>query len=368
MPITDPLATQLDRLAALEPGPFPFISLYLNLRPDQRGRDNFETFLRKELPDRIRTYAADGAERRSLEDDAGKIRAFLNRGVEPSANGLALFACSGADVFAALTLASPLPAHRLYVSDQPHLYPLARALDQSPRYAVLLASTRLARIFVVASHTVWPARELEGARTKRHKMGGWAQARYQRHIENYHHQHVKEVIDVLGRVVRDEDISSIIISGDEVIVPLLKEHLPKDLGDRVVDVMKLDVRAPEHEVLETTMALMRERDSDTDRARVESLLGAYRAGGLAVVGVEQTRRALDLGQVDELVIAAAPETIDPGAVSGGGRHQGEPSPEERAADRLIAKARQTSARIRFIEDASLLAAVGGVGALLRYKV
>jgi peptide subunit release factor 1 (eRF1) len=41
--------------------------------------------------------------------------------------------------------------------------------------------------------------------------------------------------------------------------------------------------------------------------------------------------------------------------------------EERTADELVAKARQTAARIHFIEDASLLAPVGGVGALLRFR-
>jgi hypothetical protein len=38
-----------------------------------------------------------------------------------------------------------------------------------------------------------------------------------------------------------------------------------------------------------------------------------------------------------------------------------------AAD-LVARARQTSARITFIEDASLLEEVGGCGAFLRYLI
>jgi peptide subunit release factor 1 (eRF1) len=38
------------------------------------------------------------------------------------------------------------------------------------------------------------------------------------------------------------------------------------------------------------------------------------------------------------------------------------------ADELITKAQQTSARIRFIEDQDLLADVGGVGALLRFRI
>ena len=42
----------------------------------------------------------------------------------------------------------------LYIGDQPHLYPLARVLDEFPTYAVLLADTHSARIFVVASQQI----------------------------------------------------------------------------------------------------------------------------------------------------------------------------------------------------------------------
>src|SRR5689334_25314211 len=121
----DQLSAHLDRLAEWDSGPFPVVSLYLNLQPDDRGRDQFAPFLRKELDERIATYGAQGPERDSLIKDAEKIRAYAEQ-VEPSANGLALFTSSGADLFEAMPLAVAIPEHRLYVSDQPHLYPLAR--------------------------------------------------------------------------------------------------------------------------------------------------------------------------------------------------------------------------------------------------
>ena len=67
MPSLNELSAQLDRLAALDPGPFPVISLYLNMQPGQNGREHFEPFLRKELAERVRTYTASGPERESLE-------------------------------------------------------------------------------------------------------------------------------------------------------------------------------------------------------------------------------------------------------------------------------------------------------------
>jgi peptide subunit release factor 1 (eRF1) len=154
-------------------------------------------------------------------------------------------------------------------------------------------------------------------------------------------------------VVADEGIDSIVVAGEGPIVAQLRDELPKDLAARVVDMMRLDVHAPEHEVLETARQALRESDAATDRERVAALLDAYRANGLGVVGVDATLRALEMGQVDELVITAVPETN---------------KDVNRTADQLIAGARQTAAKTRFIEDASLLAAVGGVGAFLRFKL
>jgi peptide subunit release factor 1 (eRF1) len=245
-------------------------------------------------------------------------------------------------------LAAPIPEHRLYVSNHPHLYPLARLISEYPRYAIVLADTQSARIEVWAGNAPEHTENIEGAKTKHHKAGGWSQARYQRHVENFHLNHAKEVIEALARIVRSESIESILMAADEVILPLLKEQLPGDLADRVVDA-KLDVHAPERRVLETALEALREREIATDRERTDALIETYRANGLACVGVDDTRRALEFGEVDELLITETPETKD-------------------IVDELVAKAAQTSAKIRVIADRSLLRPIGGVGAFLRFKI
>jgi peptide chain release factor subunit 1 len=367
MPSPD-LTAQLDRLAATDTAAFPVISLYLNLQSNERGRTQFEPFLRKELAERVKTYPANGPERESLEQDARKIRDYV-AGIDGSVTGLALFASHGAELFETIELSAPLEEHRLFISNQPHLYPLARIIDEYPRYLALVADTHSARILVFAHNAVEKTAEIEGTKTKHHSKGGWSQARYQRHVENFHQQHAKEVVEAVAKIVREEAIDKIVIAGDEVIVPLLQEQLPKDVSERIVDVLKLDVRTPEREVLESTIAALRESDAEGDRDRVDELIGAYRGNGLACVGVEETRRAFEMGQVDELIITAVPDAI---AVETPARSSAADGPdgtaEERAASELVALAHTTSAKVRFIEDASLLDAVGGVGAFLRFKL
>jgi peptide chain release factor subunit 1 len=351
-----PLRNQLDRLASFEPTDAPVLSLYLDMRPDQNGRHNYDPFLRKAFPEQIASFR--GVARRSIERDVERITSFLESEVRKSANGLALFACANhQDFFEALQLDVPIEQHQLFVTPVPHLYPLARINDQFPRYAALLVNTNSARLFVFGLGATTAQREVVNVKTRKTSMGGWSQARYQRHVENFHLLHMKEVVDVLDRVVREESLTQIVLACDDVAKPILLEQLPKHLAEKIVDVLSLDRRAPEHQVLAETLDALREHDAKTDAERVGTLLDAWRARGLGVAGLDETQRALDAGQVEELIISANPALIAVGPGANG----------DETANALVTKAQQTSARIRFIEDPDLLAAVGGVGAMLRFK-
>jgi peptide chain release factor subunit 1 len=377
--LSTPLRDQLDQLSSFEPvDDAPVLSLYLDLQPDEHGRDRYDAWLRKTLNERILTLKGDA--RRSFEADAERIKGFLADAARPSANGLAIFACSARDLFQTIQLDVGFDDHWLFIGSVPHLYPLARVNDQYPRYAALLVDTNAARLFVFGLGTTQKGEEIRNAKTRRTMAGGWSQARYQRHLENFHLQHLKEVVDTLERLVLDEQINHIVISCDDVAKPTLMEQLPKPLAEKVIDIARLSNHAPEHEVLAATLEALRGRDAQTDAEHVEALIGAWRAHGLGVVGPEDTLQALEMGQVEELLITARPDTLRraesmPAHVTPGPVEVDTSAPSAeldttrlKLADELVTKAQQTSARIRFIEDQDLLADVGGVGALLRFRI
>lgn len=344
---------QLERLTDFDPSPFPFISLYLNAQSDDRGRDNFQSFLRGELASRGRTYPSGSPEAESYARDAERIQLYIDKELRPSTNGLAIFACAGADdFFEAVQLQAPIEDNRLYVSDQPHLYHLARLDDEYPCYAALVSDANTARIFVFGLGRKIADEKLKSKKVQRVKVGGWSQARYQRRVENAHRDHAKEAIEELDRIVREEKIPYVVVGGDPAIVPELREQLPKHLSEKLVDVMKLDVKAPEQEIFEATLEAIREKDAVTDAEKVQRLFELYRAGGLGVAGIKETLQMLDNGQAEELLISAS---LEKNAV-----------PEELTAH-LVGEARRTSARVSFIENPSLLASVEGVGAFLRWR-
>jgi len=368
----------LDRLIAFEPTSFPVVSLYLNTQADQNGRDNFDAFVRREFKARAKNWTMNTPERKSFDHDTERINEYLRDELRPSSNGAAIFACSGeGDFFEAAQFDAPIDENQLYTSYQPHVYSLARFIDHYPPYIALVADTNTAHLYVFGAGEELEQRNVINPKVNRTMIGGWSQARYQRHIDNYYMHHAKEVVEELDRVAREENIERIVLAGDEVIIPLLREHLPQRLGEMVIDVLRLDIATPEHEVMRASYAAVRAHNARKDAEKVEKLLDKYLGSGFAVTGARDTLIALTLGQVEEMLVSASEQDVRddlvgkdaelvpdiPEGVAGNGGTR-----SSVIADELVARACQTDADVTFIEDATRLAAHGGVCAKLRFRL
>ncbi|RPJ64611.1 MAG: hypothetical protein EHM24_22495, partial [Acidobacteria bacterium] len=288
------------------------------------------------------------------------------------------FSAAARDLVVAVQRAAGLDVHGLSVDVQPQLFRLARDDSQYPRYAAVLADRAGTRIFVFSTGELVDTREVKGEKTRGRSIGGWSQNRYQRRVNNAHAAQVREAVEVLDRVVKAEGINAIVLAGDDSVLPIFRQELPKYLAERVVEDMHLPAMAAAHEVMEATREAMARHNAETDRQKVEAAIAGHRGNGLATLGVEETMAALEKGQVDELLIAASLRDIAAGAGAqradgpeatverGGARLEANGS--ARVADTLVTRARQTSAKITFIEEASQLAPFGGAAALLRFKI
>jgi peptide subunit release factor 1 (eRF1) len=381
--ITEQLATSIEeplsRLVAFEPTTLPVLSVYLNTQPDQHGRTpDAAPYLHREFKALARTLRPSSPEHQSFDRDVERIVAYVTDKIDPSANGVALFACWGAEeFFEAIQLTTPVSENRVYAYNQPHLYQLTRLDEQYPRYAAVLTDTNTARIFVFGLGHVIDAEEVKGKKVHRVKVGGWSQARYQRRVGNAHQEHAKEVIERLAQIVREDHVSHIILAGDSVVIPLLQEQLPQEMVP-MVEVMKLDIHSSDQDVLTATLKQLQEQEVKTATEKVDRLMRQYRARGLAVVGLHETLEALANGQVEELLISGAleqnhpqPEEVEailaPEIPDSEGGTEGEEPRQASLPDLLVTKAKQTGATVTFIEEATLLESTGGVGAFLRWR-
>lgn len=369
----------LKKLAEMEATDSPFVSVYLNAQPNEHGKDNFDVFLKKQLNEYPDNFEERSDERKSFESDAERIREFMDD-IRPSANGVAIFACSGADdYFQTIQFDVPFEEDAFVVSDRPYLFPLARLIEQNPKCAVVATDTNSANIYVVQRGRVLEEEEIENFKTNRTEVGGWSQMRFQRHIDNFHKQHAKEVIEELAKLVRDENIKHIVLAGnEEVVIPILREQLTKELEEKIVGTVKVDLSEPENDLFEKVEQAINQHDMLEDKEKVEYLFEQNYDDGFSVTGVDRTLAALSNGQVQELYLSANFDEIKFNAKQvkqvlenyAPGEDDETPSVGDRrqVVDELIRRAVESADTIRFIEDENLLEKAGGVGALLRYKM
>jgi len=262
------LADHIQQLAAFPPTAFPVLSLYLDLVPNRHQHDRDVAFVRAGLAERIASLHPQAPERASLERDVARIETHLRDEVSPSANGLAIFACSGDGFFDAVQLETPLDRRALYVGAVPHLYPLVRLEDEYPRYAAVMLEAHHARIYVFGLDTT-PRESADVGPAPRHRaVGGWSQARFHRRAENLHLQELDDVVETLDRIVIDENLRRIVVTGHDGAVPRLCNQLPARLSEKLVDVVGLDRNAGEGRLLHATLEALRVQDADAHMGNV----------------------------------------------------------------------------------------------------
>jgi peptide subunit release factor 1 (eRF1) len=256
------LADHIQQLAAFAPTAFPVLSLYLDLVPGQHDHGRDVAFVRAALAERLASLHPHAPERESLERDATRIEAWLRERLQPSAHGLAIFACSGDGFFDAVQLETPLERRAIYVGPVPHLYPLVRLEDEYPRYAAVMLEAHHARIYVFGLDTTPREAAIAGPAPRHRAVGGWSQARFHRRAENLHLERLDDVVETLDRIVADEDLSRIVVTGHDGAVPRLREQLPARLSAKLVDMIQLDCSAGEGRILHATLEALRAQDAD----------------------------------------------------------------------------------------------------------
>jgi peptide subunit release factor 1 (eRF1) len=334
----------------------PIFSIYLDWRPMTTGVRPAErparVILRDRLRDIQRAFWPRGAAYDAVGADAERIWRYLDEHASTSAQGLAIFASEPAGLFE--TLESNLPfENEVTAGATPSLFPLARLMDDQETVVVAVVDTNTARLFLSQRGLL---RELRGLDEdpKYFSMVKGAnamnQARYQRHALTRRRQFAAEVAERIESLVTEYSATQVILAGDAVATPTLRAALAPQIAELVhEEPLALDINTPRDAVWDEIEPMIRETEAEQDRTVVEQLVDAALANGLAVVGPEETLAALEAGQVDTLAISSGAQL------------------PEGARSQLISLAAETDAEVEVMESVPVLDAMGGVGALLRYR-
>jgi peptide subunit release factor 1 (eRF1) len=124
------------------------------------------------------------------------------------------------------------------------------------------------------------------------------------------------------------------------------------------------------------LEVSRRFDSEKDREQIQRLSDETGADNLGVIGVSATLAALSNGQVQALLILSNSrkrvERVLEDYAQGDDNSANDALPDtgekRQILDEIIVRAINSASYIRFGEDATLLINVGGVGAILGYKI
>ncbi|MCF8061721.1 MAG: host attachment protein [Deltaproteobacteria bacterium] len=370
----------------------PVVSLYLNLADPGRIETELNSLVRTAHKQLDKDERFEGNRRRKLDrllsDMHRRLRSEI--GPETSARLLVVFADTDG-LWREYRLPVALPS-RMVIRQDPYTRPLGLLLDEFPRYAVLVADARKARLFSLylgdlEEHPDVLIRDEVPDRVRAKKSmavsawgvySGVGDQRIQRHIEDHMHRHFRHVAERAFSWFKAERFNRMIVAApDERTLSRLKDHLHSYLSRRVRGEFTARPDDDRQELKEKAIERTREIERREERELLDRLIDHHLSGGLGAVGLQPVLDALLMGQVHTLVMKDDFETsgyvcpedryLSAGAASC--PSCGQPlQPVDRFADEIVQEALNQGAEIQHVTIENEGFDPHGIGALLRFRV
>jgi peptide chain release factor subunit 1 len=342
MRASEDILRELSRLAETERS---ILSVYLNIRT---GWTAIKDLVEREA-ERLRTLLSKD-ERDYFEVCLSLMWDYLNekRASDFSDPGIAFFADFGTDYTRGIELYTS-PESLLAVDQEAVIYPLALQLDEYEPIGVIMVDASCMRILIAAGQVIESENSLCERIHHLSKVGGWSQMRYQRRRAKEVKHFSKEILEEAKEVFDPVGVKRIVVAGRDRMIAALEQELPKEWRERVIATIRWDLDSPDKDFLAKVRPYLEQAERQQEADLLSILIGELRRGGLATGGLEATDRALRMGQADALIISTGLEA--------------------NTAEKLIHHAETTGTHVEFVPKGNqALDDLGGVGALLRYKI
>lgn len=339
----DSMKEMMIRLAEMDACDAPVLSCFVDLK---HNPGSAVQVIEQQAIESSRTL--DAHQKRCFNEALAQIKRHLNDSSLPDTGGIAIYARAG-DESLFLTYSTGVPFEtELIVDSLPHLYPLVETRDTYHRFVVVTLTAREARIFETTAGSV--TNEILTERPELRKKIGreWTRERYQNHKSDRKSRFVQSKIAVVQELMAKRGHNHLIVAGSPKIVSMFTNALPADLKAMLVDTLNLNPKAGINpiilEAIESFVAIEHQESHD----HVDMLESAIMRKGLGVSGEEATRKALEYGYADMLII--------------------DQDYEDKLAKEEIARMAVTSGvEIETVKQSDKLSQLSGVGCLLRYR-
>ena len=245
----------------------------------------------------------------ALAADLERIRTWWDDEFDrDGARGVAIFASSADDFFRTVLL-SDGAGDGATVSRELYLRPLAGQLGRGNGALVVVVSRERGTVYrLTGGRLVEVADETDDV-PGRHDQGGWAQARYQRHIEKLVRDHLKSVGDEVEKRVRGGN--GLVIAG--VAPEDLRGGFEQELGAEARAALAGWTSAEAHagpaDLLAAVRPLLDEALARREQETIERFEEERGRGGRAAGGWKQTLDAASDARVEVLLLGPGTQRV-----------------------------------------------------------
>jgi peptide chain release factor subunit 1 len=292
----------IDGLSRLSTETWRLISLYLRVDKERIDED-YAIRLKNLLRDAADTLGDrfDHEQTEAILADLERIREFFQDSGDRYGRGVALFVGSRAGIWRVYEIPRDIES-QISIGFEAQIAPLIRLLEQLDTFCTCIISRDRARIFQGVMAEISEIDDILDEVPGQHDQGGWAQARYERHIEEHVRVHFKRVADRLFQLWNERPYRFLILGGPEEVVQSFLDHLHPYVRDRYIGAIHLLMVANINEVREESNAVIAQwRRAETQRL-IETLRDEALSGDRGVVGIDKTIMALQQGQVLTLLV------------------------------------------------------------------
>lgn len=236
---------------------------------------------------------------KDLGKDVKEIQNYLESSIKSTTHGVALFYCLNEGVQYQIQTWAPF-RDQWTLSSTPNVRQLVRILDDYENTLAVIVSSEKGRIIRITPEATAEETIITEDFPGRHEQGGWAQARYQRHVEEHASRHLKTVAEAVSKDWDSLHFSSVIVAGQEHIVAQFVRLLPKRISDCIVGTPNLEIKDSLDRIVDSVVHIIR----DAEESRAHKELNELQSSGELISGWEQVTPAVNQSRISTLYIKA----------------------------------------------------------------
>jgi peptide chain release factor subunit 1 len=301
---------QVRDLALFEDSALSAISFYFQPSTPRNKSHREQSILIKDLArEALHALEARTENKQGRDSVQADLDRILRLSADLRSNGThakAIFACAAKKLWQEFDLPPTLPGTQLFVDRRFHLKPIAHLLGAFPSLGVVLVDRHRARIFDLRLNELTEREDLFHPPTRRGRsdgFGGYDAGHATRRVEDETRQHFKKVALVLKELLEKGLFEKWILGCMDEHRSLLEAQFHPYVNRALLGHFNADVQHITGEEIRTRAQQIVDSWQDKRRRDLAALaISQARSHGRGVTGLRRVLRALEMGEVQALLI------------------------------------------------------------------